>query len=185
MVTYTRDALAEVATAHGWNIGEHTYGVPRVMHWRGSGKLVIGRYGSIAAGVQIMLGGDHRTDWVTTYPFNVLDRSAAHIEGHPTTRGNVVIGNDVWIGQGATVLSGVTIGDGACIAARAVVVKDVPPYAIVGGNPGRVIKMRFDDRQIARLLALRWWDWPIDRIRPLFPLMLSDRIDAFLDAAGA
>lgn len=97
----------------------------------------------------------------------------------------MTIGNDVWFARSCTVMPGVTIGDGACIATFALVTRDVPPYAIVGGNPAKLIHRRFPDRLVERLLALGWWNWPPERIRRHYLLMLSDRIEDFLDAAEA
>ena len=185
MVTYTRELLATDTEKHGWSIGEYSYGAPKVFHWANSGRLVIGRYCSVAAGVVVYLGGEHRTDWVTTYPFSVLEPEAKTVKGHPGSRGDVVIGNDVWLARGCSIMSGVTIGDGACVGAHALVSRDVPPYAIVAGNPARVIRMRFTQTQIERLLDVRWWDWPVARVRANYPLLLSDRLDEFLDAAQA
>jgi chloramphenicol O-acetyltransferase type B len=189
MVAFTRDVMRERYGKLGqfpmWSIGEFSYGVPVIVGGGGAGNLTIGRYCSIAAQTTIFLGGDHRTDWVTTYPFSAFSPSARRIRGHPSSRGDVVIGNDVWLARASTILSGVTIGDGAVVAAQAVVVRDVPPYAIVGGNPARVLRIRFAEEHVARLLKLRWWDWPPERLERHFPLMLSDRIGDFLDAAEA
>ena len=168
-------------------IGAHTYGAPRVRWWGEAANLSIGKYCSIAEGVEIYLGGNHRTDWVTTYPFSWFGRKwpeARGLTGHPATRGDVVIGNDVWLGAGCVVLSGVRIGDGAVIGCRAVVSRDVPPYAIVAGNPARMVRSRFDDSQVARLLAARGWDWPDARVRSHAGLLMSGDIDRFLAAAA-
>jgi chloramphenicol O-acetyltransferase type B len=166
-------------------IGEHSYsaGGLKVFSWNEGAVLRIGDYCSIAHDVEILLGGEHRHDWVTTFPFNVLWPSARHLTGHPRSKGDVVIGNDVWIGAGAIIMSGVAIGDGAVVAARAVVTKDVAPYAMVAGNPARAIRKRFDDDTIRRLLRIRWWDWDEERIRRLTPLMLSSELSAFLEEA--
>lgn len=99
------------------------------------------------------------------------------------TKGDVVIGNDVWIGYGATIMSGVSIGDGAVIGARSVVTKDVPPYAIVAGNPGVVVKHRFDEQTVVDLLQIAWWDWSRPLVEARLPLLLSGDIRAFIDAA--
>lgn len=147
--------------------------------------LRVGSYTSIAAGVIVLLGGEHRTDWVTTFPFNVLWDSAQHHTGHPKTKGDVLIGNDVWIGTEALISSGVTIGDGAVVGARSVVVRDVPPYAIVVGNPARVVRFRFDEETIKRLLALQWWNWKETQIAKAMPELLSDQISFFLECAEA
>lgn len=166
-------------------VGAWTYGRPKVRFAESGAKLTIGRYGSIADGVEILLGGNHRTDWVTTYPFPEwpdLWPGAAGIEGSHATRGDVTIGHDVWLGSQSMVLSGVTIGTGAVVAARAVVTRDVPPYAIVGGNPARVIRLRFDEETVAALLASRWWALPRETVVDLLPLLMSDRTDELLAA---
>lgn len=163
-----------------YDIGDWTYGAPNVCEFPDGSTLRIGRFCSIAEGVTILLGGEHRWDWVTTYPFNAVCDDACQFKGHPRSKGPVVIGNDVWIGRGATVLSGVTIGDGAVIAAGSMVAKSIPPYAIVGGNPARLLRYRFTEDQIAALLQIRWWDWPIEKIRDSWPLLLSADIRAFI-----
>jgi acetyltransferase-like isoleucine patch superfamily enzyme len=180
----TKLALFAQSQKYGWSIGEHTYGHPTVLELE-SAKLTIGRFTSIAPEVTIVLG-DHRTDTVTTYPFKALSKhwhTATHVEDDHTTKGDVVIGNDAWIGQGVTILSGVTIGDGAVVAARSVVTKDVPTYAVVAGNPARVIRHRFDDATIAQLLALRWWDWAQDDIDAAIPLLTTSDLQEFFDWA--
>jgi acetyltransferase-like isoleucine patch superfamily enzyme len=151
-----------------------TYGVPLVDDWHDGSQLYIGKYVSIASGVHVILGGNHRLDWITTYPFH--DWGLAKPD-HRITKGDVVIGNDVWICQGATILSGVTIGHGAVIAAEAVVTKDVPPYALVAGNPARVKKYRFSEEQIKKLLELKWWDWPEEKVRQNVKLLCSPDIE--------
>lgn len=164
-------------------IGKGSYGKPIIHAWDDTTRLTIGAYCSIADGVQIFLGGEHRVDWVSTYPFNAFWPAARDIAGHPASKGDVTIGNDVWLGTEAVILSGVTIGDGAVIGARAVVSKDVPPYAIVAGNPARAVKQRFDDATVARLLAVRWWEWDNDRIERALPLIMGSDVTVFLRAA--
>lgn len=176
---YLKDAFPE------FDIGAHSYGGLNVRKFDNVTNLHIGKYCSFAADIQVMLGGEHRMDWVTTYPFNVLDARHSDYKGHPATKGDVHIGNDVWIGREAIIMSGVTIGDGAVIAARAVVVKDVAPYSIVGGNPAKQIRLRFDEDTITRLLAVAWWDWPEERINKKMSLLLQSDIQAFLKAAEA
>ncbi|MHB9158913.1 MAG: CatB-related O-acetyltransferase [Thiobacillus sp.] len=163
-------------------IGAHTYGAPRVRWWGERANLHIGKYCSIAEGVEIFLGGNHRTDWVSTYPFPLFRQwpEAKHIEGHPATRGDVTIGNDVWLGAGCVILSGVTIGNGAVIGCRSVVARDVPDYAIVAGNPATLVRMRFDAATISALLECSWWNWEPARIRSKMKLLLSADIDGFL-----
>lgn len=129
-------------------------------------RLIIGKFCSIAAGARFLMnGGNHHVATMSSYPFSIFGNGweAAAPESWPY-KGDTRVGNDVWIGYGATILPGVTIGDGAVIGSLSVVASDVPPYAIVGGNPARVIRHRFDDATIARLLELRWWDWDIGRI---------------------
>jgi acetyltransferase-like isoleucine patch superfamily enzyme len=160
-------------------IGRGTYGKPVVHNYLDGATLRIGAFCSLAD-VTIFLGGEHRIDWVTTYPFSVLWPEAQHIPGHPASKGDVVIGNDVWIASGATILSGTTIGDGAVVGAQAVVSGHVEPYAIVAGNPARMVRKRFDDDTIRRLVETAWWTWPDDDIRAALPLLLDGDIAAFL-----
>ncbi|MCB0638612.1 MAG: CatB-related O-acetyltransferase [Lewinella sp.] len=130
-------------------------------------KLIIGKFCMIASDVTfIMNGANHLTEAISTYPFAIFGHGwedAMEGKAYPR-RQDTVIGNDVWIGYGATIMPGVQVGDGAIIATKSVVTKDVPPYAIVGGNPARVIRLRFPEEKIEELLALRWWDWPIEKI---------------------
>lgn len=180
--------LAVLARRYGFRIGSHSYGRPKV-RFAGAGQaLTIGRFCSIADKVEILLAGNHRLDWVSTYPFAAFpdrwpDMAVSH--EYQQSRGDVVIGSDVWLGSGATILSGVTIGHGAVVAARAVVTRDVPPYAIVAGNPARIVRMRFADDIVAALLASAWWDLPDDAVATLLPLLNSDRIAEFVTAATA
>lgn len=163
-------------------IGSYTYGTPRVRWWGENANLRVGSYCSIAEGVEIFLGGNHRTDWVTTYPFSLFKPwpEAHAITGHPASRGDVTIGNDVWLGAGCVILSGVTIGHGAVVGCRAVVSRDVPDYAIVAGNPATLVRMRFAPDLIAGLLADAWWNQPPEVLRRRMPLLLSPDIEAFL-----
>lgn len=166
-----------------FDIGRGSYGGLRVLGAGEGATLRMGAFCSVAENVKVFLGREHRVDWVTTYPFSVLWPSAQSVKGHPATKGDVVIGNDVWIAADATILSGVEIGDGAVIGYGAVVARDVPPYAVAAGNPARVIKMRFDDDVIQRLLALQWWNWKDTLIAEFLPLLLQSDVNAFLDAA--
>jgi chloramphenicol O-acetyltransferase type B len=167
----------------GFRIGPGSYGDLQVLEWGEGCTLTIGSYTSIGTGVTAFLGGEHRTDWVTTFPFSVLWDSAKLIEGHPGSKGDVAIGNDVWIANGASIMSGVTVGDGSVIGAFAVVTKNVPPYAIVAGNPARIVKSRFDEKTVERLLKVRWWDWERARIENSMHALLSTDIESFLLAA--
>ena len=129
-------------------IGKYTYVRPNIFWKNANGKLIIGKFCSLANNINIYLGGNHNINWVTTYPFGTINQdvfnsfNVAH-HGHPFTKGNVIIGNDVWIGKNVTIMSGITIGDGSVIANNSHVVKDVEPYSLVGGNPVKLIKYRF------------------------------------------
>lgn len=187
LVTEDQGAIAPLVSSDPRiTVGRYTYGPPQFKIWSENERIDIGAFCSIAEGVVIFGGGEHRLDWVTTYPLRIaLGSPGAGSDGHPHSKGRTVIGNDVWIGYGAMVVSGVTVGDGACIGAGAVVSRDVPPYAVVVGNPARVVRMRFDEQSIARLLQIRWWEWPIDRIRAFESLLCADDIGAFIAAASA
>ena len=180
----TRLQFAWQIEEFGWQIGDHTYGRPAIVDAQYS-KLRIGRFCSIGPDVTIVLG-NHRTDLVTTYPFKTLSHlwpEAATGEDDHVARGDVLIDNDVWFGANSLIRSGTEIGSGAVIGGHAVVSGKVPPYAIMAGNPARIVRYRFDDATIARLLAVAWWDWDEARLRPLLPLLMSSDIGAFLDAA--
>jgi acetyltransferase-like isoleucine patch superfamily enzyme len=166
-----------------YKIGKWSYGRPKILSWKEGATLEIGSFCSFATEVKIFLGGEHRVDWVTTYPFNVLWETAKAFKGHPATKGNVIIGNDVWVGDGAVILSGVNIGDGAVIGARSVVTKDVPAYGIVAGNPARLIKKRFNEEVIQQLLQIAWWNWDDEKIRRFMPLLLNNDISNFISEA--
>lgn len=166
--------------------GKHSYGNPTITDTTNTANLYIGNFCSIAMNVTVFLGGNHRTDWVTTYPFGHIHKEIFNTfngNGHPATKGDVIIENDVWIGKNTTIMSGVRIGSGAVIAANSHVVKDVEPYSLVGGNPARHIKYRFTKEQIDKLLEIKWWDWNDDKINKYVPLLCNNDIDSFIEAA--
>lgn len=105
----------------------------------------------------------------------------ANQDGHPSTKGDVIVGNDVWMASGVKILSGVKIGDGAVIGANALVSKDVEPYSIVGGNPAKLIKYRFDEETISKLLKIKWWDWDDEKVKESVSLLCNDGIQKFVD----
>ena len=157
-------------------IGKFTYGYDKmsVKQWGEGANLSIGAFCSIADQVVIMLGGNHRVDWITTFPFGKIfvdELGGAGIEGHPKTNGDVVVGNDVWIGRNSTIMSGISIGDGAVIASNSTITKNVGSYEIWGGNPAKKIGDRFDDSITEELLKICWWDHDIETIKKLAPLL--------------
>ena len=144
-------------------------------------KLIIGKFCMIASGATfIMNGANHLSDAVSAYPFAVFGHGwAGAMQGKTyPVKGDIVVGNDVWIGYNATIMAGVAIGDGAIIAANATVVRDVAPYTVVGGNPAQVIKQRFSNEETAALLQLKWWDWDVDKITRNVALLTSKDLDA-------
>lgn len=168
------------------SFGKYTYGTPIILWNNNNSKLVVGNFCSIAGNVVIYLGGNHRTDWVTTFPFGHIHQKVFNNfdgKGHPISKGDVVIGNDVWIGNNVTIMSGVTIGDGCVIASNSHVVKNVEPYSLVGGNPAKLIKYRFSREQIEKLLQIKWWYWDDDKINKFTPLLCNDNIDEFIKSA--
>lgn len=146
-------------------------------------KLIIGKFCMIASDVKfIMNGANHLSDSISAYPFAIFGNGwekAMDGKSYPN-KGDIHIGNDVWIGYNATIMAGVRIGDGAIIAANSTVVKDVEPYSIVGGNPAQEIKKRFDEKQINVLLTIKWWDWPIDKITKHTDKLTTNNIEALL-----
>jgi acetyltransferase-like isoleucine patch superfamily enzyme len=151
-------------------IGDYSYidQEPIVLSWgEPKYKVTIGKFCSIARGVTFVLQGEHEIGWVTTYPFPLeVDewKAGSKKYSYKRSKGDIEVANDVWIGFGATILSGVHIGNGAVIGARAVVSKNVPPYAIVAGNPAKIVKYRFNTKVIDRLLKEKWWNWPKQEI---------------------
>lgn len=148
----------------------------------GGDQLIIGSFCSIGSGAAFIMAGNqgHRNEWISTFPFFWMPEVAAFAgaQNGYLPAGDTVVGHDVWIGSEAVVMPGVRIGDGAVIGTRAVVTRDVEPYTIVGGNPAAPIRKRFDDRRIALLLEMGWWDWPEERLRDAMPLLTSGDVDA-------
>ena len=143
-------------------------------------KLIIGKFCMIASDVTfIMNGANHLSEAISTYPFAIFgeDWSNAMDGKQYPVKSDTVVGNDVWIGYGATIMPGVHIGDGAIIATKSVVTKDVAPYSIVGGNPAKEIRKRFPEAKIKELLDVRWWDWPIEKITENVQNLTGNNID--------
>jgi virginiamycin A acetyltransferase len=160
-------------------------------HYGFSGdRLVIGRFCAIAKDVSFIMGdANHALGGLSTFPFAIFRQGwdeALPIERYGLPRkGDTVIGNDVWLGTEATVLPGVTIGDGAVVGAKAVVASDVAPYAVVVGNPARVVRQRYDAATVVRLQKLAWWDWPAERITRAIPALVEGDLDALEKLAGS
>lgn len=182
--------LKNVITAPNIFVGDYTYYDDPIdptafeqknvlFNWPEFGdRLIIGKFCALASGVQFIMGSaNHRTSSISTYPFHVFggvwsERTPPHLSQLPF-KGDIVIGNDVWIGRNSVIMPGVHIGDGAVIAAHSVVTKNVAPYTVAGGNPAAVIKKRFDEELIALLLELQWWDFDADTLADFLPVLCS------------
>jgi acetyltransferase-like isoleucine patch superfamily enzyme len=173
----------EEAEGHYSMIGEYSYG--KIHRIGRGGGVIVGKFCSIAENVSVITVS-HNPNWISTYPFMAKGLrepwlgGVESIQGHPKRLGNLVIGNDVWIGQNVTFLGGVKVGDGAVIGANSLVVKDVEDYCVVGGNPCRLIRRRFSKVVIEKLLTLKWWDWDKQRILDNVRLLCSTDMDEFL-----
>ena len=162
---FTKDHFPGYIADHGWQIGDFSYGRPTVIGGMVA-KLTIGKYCSISENCSIILA-NHNSNHVSTFPFLNVRQSGVIFpqpfpDLHAISKGDVSIGNDVWIGRNTVILSGTNIGDGAVIGAGSIVTKDVPPYGIVVGNPAILVRYRFDQNVIQKLLQIKWWDWDPD-----------------------
>jgi acetyltransferase-like isoleucine patch superfamily enzyme len=180
VIRHAKDFVAEDSGDH-LTMSEHSYGPPRLLWANHPGiGVTIGKYSSVSDMTEIILGGYHRPEWVSTYPFHGkygIPESGDHETFH---RGPVAIGNDVWVGYKATILSGVTIADGAVVAAGSMVTKDVEPYAIVAGNPAVIKSRRFDDATCQTLLKIAWWHWPHEMVLAHVEQLCSANIAEFV-----
>ena len=169
-----------------YSIGAGSYGLPIVHDYHEGTTLKIGAYCSIADNVQIFLGGQHRIDWVSSYPFSQFYQMDSEFNKNTSvSRGDVIIGSDVWLCANCTILSGVTIGHGAVIANGAVISRDVEPYAVMAGNPAKLIKWRFDEPIRAALLESKWWEWPEDETHQIMHLLCSENLTDFFNYVKA
>jgi chloramphenicol O-acetyltransferase type B len=184
--SYVRQQEKFIKRYPNYEIGTASYGLPIVHDNHEGTTLKIGAYCSIASNVQIFLGGQHRTDWVSNYPFPFFfEMDAQYRKKYESggSRGDVIIGSDVWLCANCIILSGVTIGHGAVIANGAVISRDVAPYAVMAGNPAKQIKWRFDEATRTDLLESAWWDWSEDEISNVLDKLCSDNLTDFLNYA--
>jgi acetyltransferase-like isoleucine patch superfamily enzyme len=159
-------------------VGRFTYGIEdiKIKQWGEGAKLRIGSFCSLGSEITFFLGGNHRSDWISTYPFGHIFQeqlSGKPNMGHPSSNGDITLGHDVWVGHGVTFMSGVEIGSGAVIAANSHVTRSVGPYEVFGGNPAKKIKDRFDPETVDLLLELQWWTLPVEQINTLIPSLTS------------
>jgi len=162
-------------------VGDFSYGIPFINRWTKKYNLKIGKFCSIAENVQILMDGNHRPDWISMYPYGEIFKDVPKNPGTPIGKGDMEIGNDVWIGKNAMILPGVNVGNGAVIAAGSVVTKNVLPYEIVGGNPASHIRFRFSEKQIADLQKIAWWNWDLDKIKKEASILQSADVDNFIN----
>jgi acetyltransferase-like isoleucine patch superfamily enzyme len=175
-----KEFLFERSKKHVTSWGEYTYGTPTILNYDGQSKVTVARYCSFAGNVTFLLGANHKKGIVPNYP---LSRVKPEATGADTNeRGDIIIGNDVWIGYGATLIGPITIGNGAIIGAGAVVNRDVPAYAVSVGVPAQTIRYRFDESQIAALQSIAWWNWDIEKVRNASDSLFSKDVSAFIEA---
>lgn len=161
----------------------------RMLYAFGPEMLRIGRFCSIASGVRFLLGGNHVSSGPSAFPFTMFtgawqDATLATFLANDPTRGDIVVGNDVWFGRDVTVLPGVSIGDGAMVGTGAVVARDVAPYTVVAGNPARVVKRRYSEEDADRLARAAWWDWPVSAITEHAAALMAGTVDEIEEIAG-
>ena len=167
----------------GVEIGRHTYGLIKESFFvpHKNVPVQIGSFCSVGPGVLFICAAEHRVDTATTFPIQFVNGKIRNAPG-TVGKGPITVGHDVWIGARATILGGVTIGNGAVIGAGSIVTRDIPPYAIAVGNPARVIRYRFAPEIIERMQALQWWNWSDDLIRDRVELLTATGVDRFLSA---
>jgi acetyltransferase-like isoleucine patch superfamily enzyme len=167
-------------------IGKYTYGAEGIVirYPDGNTNLIIGKYCSIAQNIKVFQKADHHFDWITTYPFGHVNKDVftkCTGEGIPFSKGDIIIGNDVWIGENVTIMSGVKIGDGAVIAANSHVIGRVKPYSVVGGNPAQFYCFRFRKEVIKKLLEIKWWDWDESKVNEYSNILCSTDYQKILE----
>jgi virginiamycin A acetyltransferase len=179
-------------------VGEYTYYADpddptcfernNVLYHYGPDRLIIGKYCGLARGVRFIMGAANHQMGLSTFPFPMLGADWLEHMGlfaARPPRGDTVVGNDVWLGYHAIVMPGARIGHGAIVAANAVVSSDIPPYCVAAGNPAQVVRQRFSDADIERLLDIAWWDWPVELVTKHIGTIMGSDLDALYDAARA
>ena len=185
---FLKDNLKNEIDANLAKVGNWSYGSPTIYRWDWKSKIIIGNFCSLGPDINFYVGADHRSDWISTSPlpasqFNETFKKAKHIKNFSISKGDTVIGHDVWIGGRSTILSGVKIGTGAIIAAGSMVVNDVEPYSVSGGNPNREIKKRFEESIIKKILHTEWWLMEDQKIDELSKYLLSSDFEKFFSLA--
>ena len=178
-----RNVIRKLVGKNYTQVGKYTYGFEHIRIHFPSANLKIGKFCSIADNVELFLGVNHNFDFISTYPFGHTEVSqplSQPISKHPVGKGDVLIGHDVWIGSGVSIMSGISVGDGAVLAARSHIVNDVPPYAIYGGNPAKLIRMRFSDEVISLLSQIEWWNFTNKKIKEVVPLLTTNDVNVEL-----
>lgn len=168
---------------NNYYFGINSYGIPAIKHAHKDSTVNIGSYCSIASDVKIHAGGLHRHDWISSYPFPDFFEEANSISDHYQSKGNVEIGNDVWICENVIILSGIKIGDGVVIGAGSIVTKDLLPYGIYAGNPAKLIKYRFNKKTREELSKIAWWEWPEDEVLNIVKILCSNKINQLITYA--
>ena len=184
---FLKDNLKEDIKKNIAEVGDWSYGNPKIYRWNWTSKVKIGKFCSIGPCVKFIIGGNHHSEWITTSPlsadtFNDSFPNCSSIKNLSVTNGDLVIENDVWIGGFVTILDGVTIGNGSIIGAGSVISKDVEPYTIVVGNPQKVLKKRFSENKIKILKDSKWWELSDEKIDKISPYLLSEDFDGFVAA---
>ena len=183
---FLKDNLKKEIESDLVEVGRWSYGKPNILRWDWKSKLIIGNFCSLGPDIDFYIGGNHRLDWISTSPlpapqFDSVFKKAKNIKNFNKSNGDIIIGHDVWIGGRTTILSGVKIGTGAVIAAGSVVVNDVGPYSVSGGNPNKEIGKRFNEDIIKKLLESEWWNLTDNDIDHLSEYLLSNNFEIFFD----
>ena len=183
---FLKDNLKKEIESNLVEVGRWSYGKPNILRWDWKSKLIIGNFCSLGPDIDFYIGGNHRLDWISTSPlpapqFDSVFKKAKNIKNFNKSNGDIIIGHDVWIGGRTTILSGVKIGTGAVIAAGSVVVNDVEPYRVSGGNPNKEIGKRFNEDIIKKLLESEWWNLTDNDIDHLSEYLLSNNFEIFFD----